>query len=189
MSMKRTWPISNSISFLISAGIQEVTLHYASFVNLLLVQVSRRKAADYSTILRKYVVKLRLSAKRSHERASMPFLLSHFSPGEKIENCSAQFLAVCWIVRVEFKVQRPRDGLSVSNALLLDQSLPALIGHNLDQIGDGTLLQRGHLFEFVSLLLTHRQVELPFVLVLFEFWHSQFFRPVFRSRRLKAIIL
>jgi hypothetical protein len=28
----------------------------------------------------------------------MPFLLSHFSPGDKIENCSAQFLAVCWTV-------------------------------------------------------------------------------------------
>jgi len=51
----------------------------------------------------------------------MPFLLWHFSPGDKIENSAAQFLAVCWIVRVEFKVQRPRDGLSVSNALLLDQ--------------------------------------------------------------------
>src|SRR6266404_3222901 len=65
MSMKRTCPISNSISFLISAGIQELTLHCASFVNLLLVQVSRGKAADYRTILRKYVVKLRLPAKRA----------------------------------------------------------------------------------------------------------------------------
>src|SRR5437762_906662 len=64
MSMKRTWPISNSISFLISAGIQEVTLHYASFINLLLVQVSRGKAGDYRTILRKYVVKLPVPAKR-----------------------------------------------------------------------------------------------------------------------------
>jgi hypothetical protein len=105
---------------------------------------------------------------KENERISTtPFLLWHFSPGDKIENCAAQFLAVCWIVHVEFKVQRPSDGLSVSNALLLDQSLPAFIGHNLDQIGDGTLLQRCHLFQFVSLLLTHRQVELPFVLVLF----------------------
>jgi hypothetical protein len=87
-----------------------VTLHYASFVNLLLVQVSRGKAGDYRTILRKYVVKLRLSAKRSHERATMRFLLSHFPTGDKIENCSAQFLAVCWIVRVEFKVHRPQQG-------------------------------------------------------------------------------
>ena len=39
-----------------------------------------------------------------------------------IENCPAQFLAVCWIVRVEFKVHRLRDGFSVSNALLLGQS-------------------------------------------------------------------
>ena len=78
---------------------------------------------------------------KENERIStMPFLLSHFSPGDKIENCSAQFLAVCWIAHVEFKVHRPRDGVSVSNALLLDQSLPAFIGHNLDQIGDGTLL-------------------------------------------------
>src|SRR5438552_9875562 len=100
---------------------------------------------------------------KEYERIStMPFLLWHFSPGDKIENCSAQFLAVCWIVRVEFQVQRPRDGLSVSNALLLDQALPAFIGHNLDQIGDGTLLQSCHSFQFVSLLLTYSQVELPF---------------------------
>jgi hypothetical protein len=64
----------------------------------------------------------------------------YISPGDKIENCSAQFLAVCWIVRVEFKVHRLRDGFSVSNALLLGQSLPAFIGHNLDKIGDGTVL-------------------------------------------------
>ena len=32
----------------------------------------------------------------------MPFLLSHFSTGDKFENCSAQFFAVCWIVHVEF---------------------------------------------------------------------------------------
>ena len=76
-----------------------------------------------------------------NERIStMPFLLWHFSPGDKIENCPAQFLAVCWIVHVEFKVHRLRDGFSVSNALLLDQSLSAFIGHNLDKIGDGTLL-------------------------------------------------
>src|SRR6266852_1582506 len=72
-------------------------------------------------------------------RLTTPFLPSHFSPGNKIENCSSQFLAVCWIVRVEFKVHRLRDGFSVSNALLLSQSLPAFIGHNLDKIGDGTL--------------------------------------------------
>src|SRR6187551_1729164 len=104
--------------------------------------------------------------------STMPFLLSHSSPGDKIENCPAQFLPVCWIVHVEFKVHRLRDGFSVSNALLLSQSLPAFIGHNLDKIGDGTLLYRSHLFQFVSLLLTHRQVELRFVLVLFGFCHS-----------------
>ena len=60
----------------------------------------------------------------------MPFLLWHFSLGDKTENCSAQFLAVCWIVHVQFKVHRLRDGFSVSNALLLDQSLPAFVGHN-----------------------------------------------------------
>jgi hypothetical protein len=30
----------------------------------------------------------------------MPFLLSHFSLGDKTGPCSAQFLAVCWIVRI-----------------------------------------------------------------------------------------
>jgi hypothetical protein len=34
-----------------------------------------------------------------------------------------------------------------------------------------------HLFDFVSLLVTHRQIELRFVLVLFGFRHSQFFTP------------
>jgi len=78
---------------------------------------------------------------KENERIStMPFLLSHFSSGNKIENCSAQFLAVCWIAHVEFKVHRLRDGFSVSNALLLSQSLPAFVGHNLDKIGDGTVL-------------------------------------------------
>src|SRR5580765_8934854 len=81
------------------------------------------------------------ACQQENERISTtPFLLWHFSPGDKIENCSAQSLAVCWIVHVEFKVHRPRDGVSVGNALLLDQFLPAFIGHNLDQIGDGTLL-------------------------------------------------
>src|SRR5207248_11571995 len=71
MSMKRTCPISSPISFFVSAGIQEVTLHYASFINLLLVQVSRGKAGDYRTILRKYVVKLPLPAKRQIFRVAV----------------------------------------------------------------------------------------------------------------------
>ena len=33
-----------------------------------------------------------------------------------------------------------RSASYVRNALLLSQSLPAFIGHNLDKIGDGTLL-------------------------------------------------
>jgi len=36
------------------------------------------------------------------------FCFRIFLPANKIENCSAQFLAVCWIVRVEFKVHRLR---------------------------------------------------------------------------------
>ena len=70
----------------------------------------------------------------------MPFLLWDFSPGDKIENWLAQFLAVCWIVHIELKLPRFRYGFSIGNALLLDQSLPAFIGHNLDKIGDGTVL-------------------------------------------------
>ena len=50
--------------------------------------------------------------KRTREFSTTPFLLWHFSPGDKIENCSAQFLAVSWIVCVEFKVYRLRDGFS-----------------------------------------------------------------------------
>ena len=40
---------------------------------------------------------------------------------------SAQFLAVYWIVHVEFKVHRLRDGFSVGNALLPGKSLPTFI--------------------------------------------------------------
>ena len=59
-----------------------------------------------------------------NERISTtPFLLWHFSPGDKIENCSAQFLAVDWIAHVEFKVHRLRDRFSVRNALLLEISV------------------------------------------------------------------
>jgi len=78
----------------------------------------------------------------------MPFLLSSFSLGGKFENCSAQFLADFWIVHVKFKVQCLGNGFGVSNALLLGQSLPTLIGHDLDKIGDGTLLNSCHLFQF-----------------------------------------
>ena len=34
----------------------------------------------------------------------MPFLLLNFSRCDKIEDCSAQFLAVCWIIHVELIV-------------------------------------------------------------------------------------
>ena len=64
------------------------------------------------------------SDRNNRERISTtPFLLWHFSPGDKIENCSAQFLAVCWIAHVEFKVRRLRDRFSVRNALLLEISV------------------------------------------------------------------
>jgi hypothetical protein len=43
------------------------------------------------------------ACQKVNERIStIPFLLGHFSLGDKTENCSAQFLAVCWIVHVEF---------------------------------------------------------------------------------------
>jgi hypothetical protein len=32
-------------------------------------------------------------------------LLSHFSPSDNTENCSAQFLSVCWIVHVELRTR------------------------------------------------------------------------------------
>jgi hypothetical protein len=68
-------------------------------------------------------------------RLTTPFLPSHFSLGNKIENCSSQFLAVCWIVHVEFKVHRLRDGFTLWSdfddchdeavCVLLATSLPA----------------------------------------------------------------
>jgi hypothetical protein len=60
--------------------------------------------------------------KENDRISTIPLLLSHFSSGDKIENCPAQFLAVCWIVCVEFKLHHLRDGFSVSNARLLNQS-------------------------------------------------------------------
>ena len=66
---------------------------------------------------------IQIVRQQENERIStLPFLLWHFSPGDKIDNCPAQFLAVCWIVRVELKIHRLRDGFSVSNALLCGQS-------------------------------------------------------------------
>ena len=47
--------------------------------------------------------------KENERILATPFLLWHFSPGNKVENCSAQFLAVCRIVRVEFKVHVERN--------------------------------------------------------------------------------
>jgi hypothetical protein len=68
-------------------------------------------------------VALQNACQKENERIStMPFLLWHFSPGDKIQNCPAQFLAICCIVHVQFKVHRLRHGFSVSNALLLNQS-------------------------------------------------------------------
>src|SRR5215831_15268670 len=112
------------------------------------------------------------ASQNENERVSVtPFLLPPFSLGDKFENCSAQFLAVCWMVHVDFKVQRLRNRFGVSNALLLHQSLPTFIGHNLDKIGDGTLLYSCHLFQFLSLLFTHRDVELWLLILLFGFRH------------------
>jgi hypothetical protein len=52
-----------------------------------------------------------------------------------LKRSPAQFLAVCWIVHVEFKLHRLRDGFSVSNVLLLGQSHPAFIGHSINRQG------------------------------------------------------
>jgi hypothetical protein len=59
---------------------------------------------------------------RERENFNHALFALHFSPGDKIQNCPAQFLAICCIVHVQFKVHRLRHGFSVSNALLLNQS-------------------------------------------------------------------
>jgi hypothetical protein len=43
--------------------------------------------------------------KEKERISTTSFSLWHFSPGDKIENCPAQFLAVCWIVRVELSAK------------------------------------------------------------------------------------
>src|SRR4030095_10881505 len=82
-----------------------------------------RDARQQSSSFARWNQSLRRSpnSKENERISTRPFLFSHFSPGNKIENCSAQFLPVCWTVHVEFKLHRLRDGFSVSNALLLDQ--------------------------------------------------------------------
>ena len=63
-------------------------------------------------------IALQNACRKENDRISTtPFLVSHFSPSDKIENCPAQFLAVCWIIHVEFKLHRLRHGFSVGNAL------------------------------------------------------------------------
>jgi hypothetical protein len=63
-----------------------------------------------------------LVGKENERMSTMPFLLSHLSPSDNTQNCPAQFLAVSWIIHVQFKLHRLRDGFSVSNALLRGQS-------------------------------------------------------------------
>ena len=49
-------------------------------------------------------IALQNACRKENQRISTrSFLLWHFSSGDKIENCPAQFLSVCWIVHVEFK--------------------------------------------------------------------------------------
>jgi hypothetical protein len=53
------------------------------------------------------------ACQKENERISTrPFLPWHFSPGDKIQNCPAQFLAVSWIIHVELKLHRLRPGLA-----------------------------------------------------------------------------
>src|SRR4029453_4058853 len=106
-----------------------------------------------------------------------PFCFGIFLPATRSRTARRNFSRSAGLSMSRFKLHRLRDGFSVSNALLFGQSLPAFIGHNLDKIGDGTVLYRSHLFQFVSLLITHRQVELCLILVLFGFCHWQFFTP------------
>ena len=119
----------------------------------------------------------------------MPFCFAIF-PRRQDQNCSAQFLAVCWIVCVDFKAHRLRDGFSVSHALLLSQSIPTFIGHNLDKLEMERLSKDAicsSLFRCSS-----RTVRLSFDLFLFflDFGIGSFLHLVHRrSRRLKARIL
>jgi hypothetical protein len=60
------------------------------------------------------------ACQKENERIStMPFLLSHFSPGDKIENCSAQFLGLG-----EVDANNERD--SVFTAEFMNRARPLL---------------------------------------------------------------
>ena len=57
--------------------------------------------------------------KKNEGFSTTPCLPWHFSPGDQIENCAVQFLAVCRIVHVDFKIHRVCHGFGVSDPLLL----------------------------------------------------------------------
>ena len=90
---------------------------------------------------------------------------------------------------------RKGSGLAVlCTAALALQSVPIggrlWYGYGVPGDADASMRHRRTRLFFlhrISLLVTHRQVELPFVLVLFGFCHSQFLHFVLhsRSRRLK----
>ena len=63
------------------------------------------KAGDAETLSTEGQTTLAAAAcQKENERIlTMPFLLSHSSPGDKIENCPAQCLPVSWIVRVDLR--------------------------------------------------------------------------------------
>ena len=132
----------------------------------------------------------RVNKKHESTTEGSVFLLWHFPPGDKIENCPAQFLAVSWIVHVEFKVHRLRDGFSVSNPCCSAnrfQRSSAITSIRLERERFSKDAICSSLFRCSS-----RTVRLSFALFLFflDFAIGSFLHVVFhsRSRRLKAII-
>ena len=98
----------------------------------------RSKPAKPSSRLRS------LGDSSGHENSSQrlreaPFCFGIFLPATRSRIARRNFSRSAGLSASSLKVHRFRDGFSVSNALLLSQSLPAFIGHNLDKIGEGTV--------------------------------------------------
>jgi hypothetical protein len=77
-------PAVGKENMLAAAFAQYDALHYVAI---------RPYLASFAVVTRR--IALQNACQKENERISTtPFLLGHFSPGDKIENCPAQFLAV-----------------------------------------------------------------------------------------------
>src|SRR5216117_347523 len=81
-----------------------------------------------------------LARKRTREFQRCRFSFGIFLPATRSRIARRNFSRSAGLSASRLRFIASATVLNVSNALLLDHPLPAFIGHNLDKIGDGTLL-------------------------------------------------